>query len=341
MKAVYAGAHRRLCGLSTVLLLLACLGASAAAQAEWVKAQQDIMGTRISLEFWHQGPQPAQPIVDAVMQIMKDVDQQLSPYIETSELYRVNRDAAKAPVYISGNFLALLKKSLWYSELSGGAFDITFASVGYLYDYRRHQAPDDKTISEKLPAIDYHHITLDEQQQTVFFTHPGVRIDLGGIAKGYAVDRGIDKLRQFGVQSAILSAGGDSRVLGDRRGVPWVIGIQHPRKKQQFATRIPLQDSAISTSGDYERYYLDGEVRIHHIINPKSGKSASQVTSVSILAPLAVDSDALSTTVFVLGVTDGLALINKLPGIDAVIIDGENRLHFSDGLLLAEPATQE
>lgn len=317
-----------------------CLVASGVVRAEWVTAQQDIMGTRISLEFWHEGPQPAQPIVDAVMQIMRDVDQQLSPYIETSELYRVNRDAVQAPVHISDNFFALLKKSLWYSELSGGAFDITFASVGYLYDYRRHQAPDDEAIREVLPAIDYHHITLDEQHHTVLFTHSKVKIDLGGIAKGYAVDRGIDKLRQFGVQSAILSAGGDSRVLGDRRGAPWMIGIQHPRNKQQFATRIPLQDSAISTSGDYERYFIDGEMRIHHIINPKSGKSASRVSSVSILAPLAVDSDALSTTVFVMGVRDGLALINQLPGLDAVIIDGNNRMHFSDGLLLAEPSAQ-
>lgn len=319
-----------------VLASLSLLQMLPSASAEWVRDAEDIMGTRVTLEFWSEDANSAGTIVKAVMDMMRGVDDQLSPYIETSELYRVNAEAFEHPVKVSGNFFRLLQKSRYYSELSEGAFDITFASVGRFYDYRKGIAPDDAEIQKRLPAIDYHHVVLDDASQTVRFSHPGVKIDLGGIAKGYAVDRAIDILKQFGVQSAIVAAGGDTRMLGDRRGQPWIIGIQHPRKKSEFAVRIPLADSAISTSGDYERFFLDGEVRIHHIINPQSGKSADEVESVSILAPLAVDSDALSTTVFVLGVKPGLALINRLEGVDAIIIDGGTRLHYSEGLLRAE-----
>lgn len=319
-------------------LLLLCLSLhSSLAPAEWIKSSEAIMGTVVTLEFWSEDPKQAPRITDAVMDMMRGVDKQLSPYISSSELYRVNAEAFSHPVKISNNFVGLLEKSRYYSELSDGAFDITFASVGHLYDYREGVAPADKTIAETLDAIDYRHVILDKENSTVRFAQANVKIDLGGIAKGYAVDQAIDILSGFGVTSAIVSAGGDTRMLGNRRGEPWIIGIQHPRKKGEFAVRIPLEDSAISTSGDYERYFLDGEIRIHHIINPSSGKSADQVESVSILAPMAIDSDALSTTVFVLGVREGLALVNRLEGVDAIIIDGKTRMHYSDGLLRADP----
>lgn len=306
-----------------------CIGA----HAEWVRDAEDIMGTNVSVEFWCDKGCDSKAIIKAVMDDMRSVDRDLSPYIETSELYAVNARAASVPVKISPNFFALLEKSLYYSRISGGAFDISFASVGFLYDYRRGIAPSNEQIKEKLPAINYHLIELNKAAQTVRFHNPNLKIDLGGIAKGYAVDRSINILKKRGITSAIVTAGGDSRILGDRHGTPWMIGIRHPRKKNAYAVRLPLENSAISTSGDYERYFMEGEIRIHHIINPKSGKSADQVESVSILAPLAIDSDALSTTVFVLGVKKGLALVNSLPGVDAIIIDGHTKLHFSQGLL--------
>lgn len=293
------------------------------------------MGTRISLEFWCETPESCQEIVKLVMDDMRAVEAQLSPYIESSELYRVNRDAVRQPVAISENFFHLLEKSLYFSRISGGAFDITYASVGHLYDYRKAKAPTEGELAKNLPGINYHFLQLDSDAVTIKFAHPKVKIDLGGIAKGYAVDRAIEILKQQGVTSAIVAAGGDSRILGDRRGTPWIMGIRHPRKKDAYAVRLPLVNSAISTSGDYERYFLDGEVRIHHIIDPQSGRSADAVVSASILAPLAVDSDALSTTVFVLGVEKGLALINGMQGVDAIIIDGKQKMHYSDGLLRA------
>jgi thiamine biosynthesis lipoprotein len=303
--------------------------------ADWHSASENIMGTRISVELWHEDPVQAKQAIAAVMASMRTVDQAMSPYIESSELYRINQQAAVEPVEVSASLFSLLQKSLYYSRISEGAFDISFSSLGKFYDYRQGVAPKQKTIDDYLPAINYQLIELNSDLRTVHFKHPHLHIDLGGIAKGYAVDMAINLLFQAGISSAIVSAGGDSRILGDRRSDPWVIGIRHPRKADSYVVRIPLVNTAISTSGDYERFFIDKGERVHHIINPHTGKSVDQVQSVSVLAPLAVDSDALSTTVFVLGVRKGLALVNKMTGIDAIIIDAAGQLHYSEELLRA------
>lgn len=313
--------------------MVALLLQGLAVQAQWHNAEQNLMGTRISVELWHEQADLAAHAIAAVMEEMQAVEAAMSPHIKTSDVYRLNTLAAKGPVKVSRSVFTVIEKALYYSRLSDGAFDISFSSVGQLYNYRQQLAPDADQIRNKLPAINYRLIHLNKADSSIQFLHPAVNIDLGGIAKGYAVDRGIEQLRSLGIQSAIVSAGGDSRILGDRRGNPWVIGIQHPRKQQDYAVRIPVIDSAISTSGDYERFFMrDGE-RLHHIINPSTGRSAGAVQSVSIMAPLALDSDALSTTVFVLGIAEGLALVNRLAGIDAIIIDSNGQLHYSQQLL--------
>ncbi len=312
------------------LLMTALL--STPSSAAWVSRQAAIMGTRIGVEVWHEDQAEAEQAIDEVLAEFRRLDQALSPYIETSELYSVNRDAAQHPVVISQEFLHLLQTSLEYSELTGGAFDITFASVGYQYDYRKGIAPDKEAIAEALPLINYRLINLDAQDSTVAFERPGMRVDLGGIAKGYAVDRGIAILSSRGIENALVSAGGDSRLLGDHRGRPWHIGIQAPRDKQGMAAVLPLSETAISTSGDYERYFERDGVRYHHIISPKTGRSAGELRSVTILGPNATRTDALSTSVFVLGLKQGLALIDRLEDVEAVIIDNQGEMHISKGM---------
>ena len=298
------------------------------------------MGTRISVELWQQDDKLAAQALDAVMATMRQVEAAMSPYIESSELSTINRLAATQPVKISDPLFNLIDKSLYFSRVSEGAFDISYASVGRYYNYRESLSPSEQQLGETLKAIGYRGIQLNSAQRSIRFLHPKLSIDLGGIAKGYAVDSAIDALHKLGIESAIVSAGGDSRVLGQRhaeddKATPWMIGIRHPRKSGEYAVRLPLANTAVSTSGDYERFFIrDGE-RIHHIINPSTGKSASAVQSVTVLANLAADSDALSTTVFVLGVKKGLALVNRLPGVDAIVIDAEGLLHYSDGLLRA------
>ncbi|MDN3638059.1 FAD:protein FMN transferase [Simiduia curdlanivorans] len=293
------------------------------------------MGTEISVYLWHDDSAAGEQAAAAVMAEMRLIDQWLSPWVETSELYKVNQQAARAPVPISAPFAELIARSIHYSDLSSGAFDITFASVGFSYDYRAKVQPSDADRERLLPAINYKLLTLDRDKLSLAFAHPDIRIDLGGIAKGYAVDRAIEVLQGFGVAHATVSAGGDSRLLGNKRGKPWVVGVKNPRNEKAMALKLPLESTAISTSGDYERFFIDettGE-RIHHIMNPQTGKATQGVTSVTVLGQQGFDTDPLSTTVFVLGVEKGLALIEQLPGFDAIIIDSSGKLHFSSGLM--------
>ena len=164
------------------------------------------------------------------------------------------------------------------------------------------------------------------------FLQDGVRINLGGIAKGYVVERGVDILRRNGIENAIVTAGGDSRWLGDRRGRPVMIGIRDPRADDEVAIQVPLEEEAVSTSGDYERFFDEDGIRYHHIIQPSTGEPAGGVHSATVFGPDAVMTDALSTSVFVMGVDLGLRLIAGLPDYESIVIDAEGRIFYSDGL---------
>lgn len=323
-----------------LLLCVALLITSQLVLAKWHGDEQDIMGTKVSVALWLEDEQKAEQAVAAVMAEMHRIDEHFSPYIETSELYRANELAPKAsaknPLSISPELAAIIDKSLHYSALSEGAFDITFASLARYYDYRNKLSPSEQQREELLPAINYRLIHLDTQNNTLWFEHPKLYIDLGGIAKGYAVDKAIGILQSFGVKHASVGAGGDSRVIGDKFGRPWLIGIKNPRA-DAVAITLPLEDVAVSTSGDYERYFIDNKgERVHHIINPRTGKSTNGINSVTIIGPHGFDTDPLSTSVFVMGAEKGMALIHRLPGFDAVIISSEGKVSYSKGLMPPE-----
>lgn len=314
---------------------IAFLGAlffSAPTSAQWLSRDEAIMGTAIRVELWADDKLAGEAAIDAVMQEMHRIDREMSPFKPDSELSKINREAAQHPVAISAEMFDILTRSIEFSKISGGAFDITFSSVGYMYDYRRHIKPTEAQIKKALPGINYRHILLDAQKRTVKFSQPGVRIDLGGIGKGYAVDNCIALLKQRGIAHALVTAGGDSRVIGDKDGHPWMVGIRDPRRKDNVVAVIPLINSAISTSGDYERFFEANGVRYHHIINPKTGHSASGVHSATVIGPDATTTDGLSKPVFILGPEKGLALINSIPGVDAVIIDADGKMFYSSGL---------
>ena len=316
-----------------VAILLATLSLSLSkAWASWHNESQGIMGTNIRAEVWHESSEKGRQAVRAVMHEMERINQLMSPYIEASELSKINRLAAKAPVLISEEMFNLLELSVELSKETNGAFDITFASVGFLYDYRSEKKPAQQDVDKLLEAIDYKHILLNKKNKTVFFKHPNVKIDLGGFAKGHAVDNAIKRLQEMGIQHALVTAGGDTKLLGDRRGRPWIVGIRDPRKSEKQAIVLPLESTALSTSGDYERYFEEDGQRYHHILSPKTGKSAQEVQSVSIMGARSTLNDALSTAVFVLGVQEGMNLINQTPGYDAIIIDNLRKVHYSKEL---------
>lgn len=270
--------------------------------------------------------------MEAVLADMRRIDALMSTYKPTSEISKVNREAARHPVRVSAELFSLLETAKQYSELSGGIFDITYASVGYLFDYRNHKRPDQQAIDQALPTVDYRQLILDPAKRTVAFGKPGMRIDLGGIAKGYAVDRGIEILRRRGYAHAMVNAGGDTRVLGDRMGKPWMVGIRHPDRKDEVVLRIPLEDAAFSTSGDYERFFDEGGVRYHHIIDPKTGESPHGVRSVTLISSSATRTDGLSKTPFILGPVEGMKFIDSLPDVDGIIIAADGKVSYSKGL---------
>ncbi|HEU0204046.1 MAG TPA: FAD:protein FMN transferase [Burkholderiaceae bacterium] len=315
----------------------ATVSAPATDAGQWFSREEAIMGTAIRVEVWNTDRAAADAAIDAVMEEMHRIDRAMSPFKPDSELSRINREAAHQAVPISAELFSLLARSIEYSELSDGAFDITFAAAGNLYDYRNGQKPDDATLATACAAIGYQDLILDPQRLTVRFARRGMQIDLGGFAKGYAVDNGAAILLSRGITNGIVTAGGDSRIVGDRRGRPWSIGIRHPRRPGEVIAVLPLEDAALSTSGDYERYFEQDGVRCHHVIDPKTGKSPADIHSVSVIAPDGLAAEAFAKIVFVLGVGRGMRLVETQQDVDAVVVDAAGVLHYSSGLLGSNP----
>jgi len=322
--------------LATLLLL-----APLVAKAEWFGDARPMMGTEVSVYLWSDDSEVGLATLESVFQEADRIDRLMSTYKDDSEISKINREAAAAPVVSGEELFRLISRSLEISVLTDGAFDITYESVGQHYDFREHQRPDELTVESELENINFRFVQLDDEARTVRFGQDGVRINLGGIAKGYVVERGVSILREKGIKNAIVTAGGDSRLLGDRRGRPWMVGIRDPRKEGEVTITLPLQDEAISTSGDYERFFDEDGVRYHHIIHPGTGTPASGVHSATVFGPDAVTTDALSTSVFVLGVDQGLRLIAALPDYEGIVIDADGRVFFSDGLEQPEKPAAE
>lgn len=318
--------------VACVLAVLSAVLAAAPVRAEWYSDTQQKMGTRIDIEVWADSETAARPLLTAGMAEFDRIERWMSTYREDSEISGVNRLAAEGPVQVSAELYGIVARSLELSTMSDGAFDITFDSVGRLYDFRSGVRPDADAITQALPAINYRHLVLDPAASTIRYTQAGTRINLGGIGKGYSCDRVADLLRQAGVRSGRVTAGGDTRLIGDRQGKPWVLGIRDPDSAERWVTRLALEDEAISTAGDYERYFDEGGVRYHHIINPKTGDSARGIRSVSVIGPDATMTDGLDNAVFILGVERGLALIDATPGYAAVVVDAQHNVHFSKAL---------
>jgi thiamine biosynthesis lipoprotein len=306
--------------------------------AGWVVREEAIMGTSVQVELWAGDRRAGELAADAVMDEMHRIDRAMSPHKPASELCRINAEAARQPVPLSDEMFRLLARALEFSRLTDGAFDISYAAVGALYDYRERVRPSEDALQAAQGCVGWQHLQLDAKSRSIRFARQGMRIDLGGFAKGHAVDRAVTLLARRGVRHAYVSAGGDSRVLGDRRGRPWSVAIRDPRRPGELVAVLPLEDVSVSTSGDYERYFEVGGERMHHLIDPATGRSPKGIHSVTILANDGLSSEALSKGVFVMGVERGLALVESLSGVDAVIVDAQGVLHASSGLLRGLPA---
>lgn len=304
------------------------------ATSGWFQREEAIMGTAIRVELWSECRADGEAAMDAVMEEMHRIDHCMSPHKADSELSRINRYAGTQAVHLSREMFHLLSRAEHFSRLSDGAFDISYAAVGRLYDYRLRTRPSSTTLAAARAAVGWRNVVLDAHARTVRFAHPNTCIDLGGFAKGYAVDNAATLLHRCGIAHANISAGGDSRVMGDRRGRPWTIGIRDPRNSDKVVALLPLQDTSISTSGDYERFFVEDDgTRFHHLIDPATGISPDSLRSVTILGEDGLTTEALSKCVFVLGVDKGMQLVEAQQNVDAVVVDAQGALHYSSGLL--------
>lgn len=275
---------------------------------------------------------------EAAFREMERIERLMSSFRPDSEISRLNRSAGGGPVTVGSEVLGLIEEGLRFSKITSGAFDITVGPIMHLwgFDSKAYRVPADREIRETLGRVGYEKVRVDSKARSVELMVPGMKLDLGGIAKGYATDRAGAVLRKRGIKHGLIDAGGNIVAIGTRPdGRPWRIGIRHPRDPRAGATTGPvleLVDRAAVTSGDYERYFEAGGVRYHHIFDPKTGRPAYGLMSVTILSESSTTGDALSTGVFVLGKGKGMALIESLPDVEAVIIDRNAKVFSSSGL---------
>jgi len=297
------------------------------------KYHQVSMGTVVEITLVGDDEEGAKKAALQAFQEIKRIEQLMSPWINSSDVTRINRSAGEEWVKVSPETLRVIKKAKEISELSEGGFDITVGPLTQLWRIARERGipPSTEELKRKLDLVNFRNLMID-QEGKIFLRKKGMAIDLGGIAKGHAVDRAFELLRTLGYKNLIVNAGGDLRVGGSKIDQPWSIGIQDPRSSEKIMATVTIFDSAIATSGDYEKFFIYQGKRYHHIFNPKDGLPSDGCQSVTIICKEGMVADALATAVFVLGPEKGYVLCQKLKGVDCLIVDKEGKIILSPGL---------
>lgn len=298
------------------------------------------MGTHLQFAAFTTPTLPADKVhagFEAAIAEIKRVEAIMTTWRPDSELSKVNAAAGKSAVPVSDETLQIVKDSIHTSEISEGTFDITFQTLHGLWKFDEDldpHPPTDAQVKARLPFVGYKNILVDDAAKTIKLAKPETQISLGGIAKGYAVDKAVAVLDKLGLPSFFVQAGGDLFARGKKPdGSEWQAGIRDPRgPAETYFARLPLGDHAFSTAGDYERSYMVNGKRYHHIIDPRTGYPATASRSVTIWAPTALIADEIDDAVFILGPQKGLALVESLDGVGAVIVDAKNNVHISKRL---------
>jgi thiamine biosynthesis lipoprotein len=331
--------------MSRALVIVACVtvlsgcGANsppAAAESAIVERSRVSMGSEVHLTAWTADEPAALAAFEAAFDEFDRLDALMSVWKEGSEIERLNAAAGETPVPISRDVLDVLSMARQTSEWTEGKFDVTFGALSGLWKFDHDldgKIPARADVLARLPLIDYQKLDVDVAKSTAFLREKGMRVHLGGIGKGYAVDRAVAILRGRGINDFMIQSGGDLYVAGSRGDRPWRAGIQDPRGPDgsSFAA-MDLTDSAFTTSGDYERFFMKDGRRYHHIIDPDTGQPAGGSRSVTIVARTATLADALDTGIFILGPEKGMALIERLNGVEGVIVTSSNNVLVSSGL---------
>lgn len=323
------------CGLVLVLWTPAgCAHSEKAASPVVLKRAQMLMGTLVQITAVAPSEAQAQAAATAGFQEIRRLEDLLSTWIPTSELSRVNEAAGQEPVAVSPDTLLILQRSLDMARLTDGGFNIVVGPAIQAWSVTEQQrVPSDMELETLRPLVDLTQLRLDQKGSTAFLAKPGMRVDVGGIGKGFAADRAVAVMQRVGATAGVVALSGDIKTFGRMPdGHPFAFGIQHPRKEGALLARLDLQDEAISTAGDYERFFERAGIRYHHILDPKTLQPARGCQSVTIVATEGTMADGLDTGIFVMGPEAGMALIERLPGVEGVIVDSEGRVLVSSGL---------
>lgn len=293
------------------------------------------MGSSLKVTIWATDEAKASAAADRVSREFDRIESLLSIWKDGSDVVRLNAAAGRAPVPVSPETIEVLTLARMASEWTAGKFDITFGSLADIWKFDHDQdntVPEASAIAARLPLVDYHAVQTDAAKRTAFIARPGVRVHLGGIGKGYAVDLAVAMLKSEGFRDFLIQAGGDMYAAGTNNGTPWTLGIADPRGAHDAFAAVEVRDATFSTSGDYERFFLKNGVRYHHLIDPDRGEPARGCRSVTIIASRALIADVLSTGVFIMGPEAGMALVEKMPDVEAVIVTAANEVLLSSGL---------
>jgi FAD:protein FMN transferase len=320
-------------GLSLALLSCGHVGSSTSSLVT-VKRTQLHMGTLVSITAVGRTHDVANEAITAGFQEVKRLEQMLSTWIPDSELSKVNAAAGKSAVRVSLETMALVRKSLQVAEMTEGAFNIAIGPAVDAWNISAEpRLPATGELDELKPLVDLQKVHMDAWERTIQLQQPGMRIDVGGIGKGYAADQAVTVMKKSGAVAGVVALSGDIKTFGRLPGGgAFPVGIQHPRKDGEILAEIDLQDEAISTAGDYERFFDKDGVRYHHILDPHTLQPARGCQSVSVIAKEGVWADGLDTGIFVLGAERGMELVEQLEDVEAIIVDREGRVLISSGL---------
>ncbi|MDO8283321.1 MAG: FAD:protein FMN transferase [Thermodesulfovibrionia bacterium] len=327
--------------LFSVFLLVGCTK-----EEKVFKKTRTEMFTTVTITVVSDSDKKAEEAINAGFAEIKRIGELINYFSPDSELTAINRAAGKNPVKVSKDTLDTIKKAIHISDLTDGAFDPAIGPViklwGFSKDPSKRFVPAKDAVSNALRLIDYKKVKINEATSEVYLEDAGMELDLGGIAKGYGADKAIEVIKAKGIKAALVAIAGDIKGYGRRPdGQPWRVGVQNPRPKSDkktsdsdddILTALYLIDQAVSTSGDYERFFTQDGKRYHHIIDPKTGfPSESQAISVSVIAPQGYISDGISTGVFVLGSQKGIALLESM-GLEGIIVDADMKIFITKGL---------
>jgi thiamine biosynthesis lipoprotein len=313
---------------------LGCAGFLHPSEPVVIKRAQMHMGTLVRITSVSADEATAQSAVAAGFSEIHRLELLLSTWIPTSELSQVNASAGVRPVRVSPETLTVVRRAIQVGEMTNGGFDVVIGPAVEAWSVtERQHLPTEAELQALHALVDPHDVHTDVWERSIYLEKPGMRIDVGGIGKGYAADQAVDAMRKAGAIAGVVALSGDIKTFGRLPGgKAFPVGVQHPRREGAVLAWIDLQDEAISTAGDYERYFERDGVRYHHILDPETLQPARGCQSVTVVAREGVWADGLDTGIFVLGPERGMALVEHLQDVEAIIVDQDGHMLVSSGL---------